>query len=710
MHPLSEASILATLIQKCTTVTSLRKARQLHALILTTIASPSYAQSPFPNNNLIAMYGHCGSVLDAQQLFDRMPRRNAISYNALIAAYSRDPSYEILNFKLLSHMGNQGLRPTGATFTSLLQVCCSLEDWFLGSLLHAQVVKSGFVNDICVQTSLLGMYSNCGDLDSTQKVFDSIVEKDVVVWNSMIFGNIKNERMKDGLCIFIAMLKSGVIPTQFTFSMVFSASSKLQDSKSGRVIHALVIILNILSDSALQNALLEMYCSCGDTKNAFNVFSRIENPSLVSWNSMISWCAKNGEGEKAMDMFVKFLGMSVSKPDEYTFTAVISATAEFPATAYGQPLHAQVMKAGLQWSVFIGTALLSMYFRNSDTESAQGVFSLMKKKDVVLWTEMIMGHRRLGYGETAIKLFCKMCLECHKFDSFAISGALSACADLAILKQGQMIHTQAVKTGCDAEMSVCGSLIDMYVKNGNLQAAELIFTQVSNPDLKCWNSMIGGYSLHGMAEEAMMLFDEVLEYGLKPDQVTFLSLLSACNHSGLVEKGKSLWDYMKKNGIIPGPKHYSCMVSLLSRAGLLDEAEELISESTYSEEHLKLWRTLLSSCVNRRNLKIGVRAAEQVLRLDPQDGATHILLSNLYAAIGRWNDVAELRRKIRGLMLEKDPGISWIEDKHDIHVFSSDDQANPVIEEAQAEVHRLQGNMMRSVKDEYELDARIFST
>ncbi|KAF2283659.1 hypothetical protein GH714_013398 [Hevea brasiliensis] len=529
-----------------------------------------------------------------------MPQRNVISYNALIAAYSRDHNYEILSFKLLSQMGIQGLRPNGATFTSLLQVCCSLENWFLGSMLHAQVVKSGFVNDICVQTSLLGMYSNCGDLDSMNKVFGCVVDKDVVLWNSMIFGELKNGRMKDGLCLFSAMLRSGVIPTQFTCSMVLSACSKLQGYSCGRVIHALVIILNILSDSALQNTLLEMYCSCVDTKNVFNIFSRIESPSLVSWNLMISWCAKKGEGEKAMDMFVKLLGMSVSKPDEYTFTAVISATAEFPATAYGQPLHAQVMKAGLHWSVFIGTALLSMYFKNSDTESAQEVFSSMKKKDVVLWTEMIMGHSRLGDGESAIKLFCKMCQEGLKFDSFAISGALSACADLATLKQGQMIHTQAVKTGCDAEMSVFGSLVDIH---------------------------------HGMAEEAMMLFDEVLEYGLRPDQVTFLSLLSACNHSGMVEKGKFLWDYMKKNGIIPGPKHYSCMVSLLSRAGFLDEAEELIAESTYSEEHLKLWRTLLSSCVNRRNLKIGVRAAEQVLRLDPLDSATHILLSNLYAAV-----------------------------------------------------------------------------
>jgi pentatricopeptide repeat protein len=189
-------------------------------------------------------------------------------------------------------------------------------------------------------------------------------------------------------------------------------------------------------------------------------------------------------------------------------------------------------------------------------------------------------------------------------------------------------------------------LIDMYVKNGDLHSAQSIFSQVSNPDLKCWNSMLGGYSHHGMAMEALQLFEEIINFGLRPDQVTFLSLLSTCNHSGLVEKGKFLWNYMKENGLSPGPKHYSCMVSLLSRAGLLDEAEEIIVGSPFREEdNLELWRILLSSCVIRGNLRVGVHAAEQVLRFDAEDSATHILLSNLYAAAGRWDGVAEMRRK-----------------------------------------------------------------
>lgn len=205
--------------------------------------------------------------------------------------------------------------------------------------------------------------------------------------------------------------------------------------------------------------------------------------------------------------------------------------------------------------------------------------------------------------------------------------------------------------------------------------------------------MLGGHGHHGNVEQAFKLFGEMLYQGLTPDRVTFISLLSACSHRGLIEGGKIFWNYMIENGLTPGPKHYSCMVSLLSRTGLLREAEELIKESPFSESFPELWRVLLSSCVMYRELERGVRAAEQVLNFEPEDSATYILLSNLYAAVGKWNAVVEMRRIIKGLTMEKDPGLSWIEIKNDIHVFSAGDELHPQIDDAQTEIQRLLGNM-----------------
>ncbi|KAL2528439.1 Pentatricopeptide repeat-containing protein [Forsythia ovata] len=688
-----EASAIATLlIQKCTTTTSLRKARQLHAILLTSACSLS--RTPYLHNNILSMYAKCDSFVDCRLVFDKMPNRNIVSYNALISTYSRSPRHAYLALWVFAQLGNEGLVPNGSTFTSLLQASANLEDGIVGSSVHALCLKFGFLNYIRVQTSLLVMYSNYGDMNCAKKVFCLMVDKDATAWNAIISGYVKNEGIVEGLELFRRMFRDGISPTQYTYSMLLNACGRLGDYNTGKVVHARVIVSGTNVDLPLNNALLDMYCSCSDTDAAFHVFRRIENPDLVTWNSMIAGYSENGDGEKALDMFVQLSRVSLAKPDEYTFAAVISGIGAFPALYYGKPLHAQIEKAGLVRSVYVGSTLISMYFSNEEIDSARKIFYSILSKDAVLWTDMIVWHSRIGDGESAIKFFQRMSREGYKLESFALSGALSACADLATQRQGEMIHAQAVKTGNDSEMTVCGSLVDMYAKNGELQAAESIFLLLPARDLKCWNSMIGGYGHHGKAEEAFLVLDEMLRQGMRPDQVTFISLLAACSHCGLVDKGKYFWNYMKENDLKPGPKHYSCIISMLSRAGLLEEAEEMITESPLLDNRLELWRTLLSSCITNGNLRIGIKAAEQILSTDAEDGAANILLMKLYATAGRWDDVAKTRKKAKQLMLEKDPGLSWIEVTNNIHVFSSGDQSHPQNDEMQGELCRDMGNLM----------------
>ncbi|KAG7565159.1 Pentatricopeptide repeat [Arabidopsis suecica] len=412
---------------------------QLHALILTAGAS---SESPYANNNLISMYVRCSSLEQARKLFDKMPERNVVSYNALYSAYSRNPDYASYAFSLINQMASESLKPNSSTFTSLVQVCTVLEDVLMGSLLHSQIIKLGFSGNVVVQTSVLGMYSSCGDLESARRIFECVNDGDA-----------------------------------FTYSMVLNACSKLgsYSYSVGKLIHARMIVSDILTDLPVENALLDMYCSCGDMKEAFYMFGKIHNPNLVSWNSIISGCSENGFGEQVILMYRRLHRMSTPRPDEYTYSAAISATAEPERFVYGKLLHGQVTKLGYERSVFVGTTLLSMYFKNGEAESAQKVFGVITERDVVLWTEMIVG-------------------------------VLGTCSDMAMLRQGEVFHSLAIKTGLDSVMSVCGALVDMYGKNGKYETAESIFSLASNLDLKCWNSMLGAYSQHGMVEKALSFF------------------------------------------------------------------------------------------------------------------------------------------------------------------------------------------------------------
>ncbi|XP_039135258.1 pentatricopeptide repeat-containing protein At3g50420 [Dioscorea cayenensis subsp. rotundata] len=682
---------LATLISKSISP-NIRKARQLHAFILT---STPPCSSPFLNNNLLLLYSKCGSFSDARKLFDRMPTRSVVSYNTMISSYSRDSRHTVAAFNLFRHLFVVGLNPNASTFSSLILAAHAFRGLSTGAAIHSLVIGSGFLNNVCVQTTLLGFYSECGRLKDVDFIFSEMVDKDVIAWNSVIFSHVKNGSVEQGLRLFSSMIGDGLLPSNCTFSTVLSACGKVGDLIKGRLVHGLVIKSECPHDLRLHNALLDMYSSCGDNGSAISVFERIEKPDLVSWNSVLAGYSDAGDGQMAMRVFVQLQEMSRYGglvPDEYTFAAVVTATAALPSICYGKAFHGQVTKAGLEDSVFVGNTLIGMYIKNDEPHSARKLFNSIQEKDIVLWTEMIVGHSRLGEGELSLRYFYYMLDGGYKADSFAFSGALNSSADLAALQLGETIHSMVVKTGYEVNFCVSGSLVDMYAKNGDLEGAHSVFQMIMKPDLKCWNSMIGGFGNHGHAMRAFELFNEMVRQGLQPDHVTYVSLLSACGHCGFVERGRFYWFCMTCDGIMPGIKHYTCMVSMLSRAGLLLETEELIMKSQF-ESSPEMWRILLSSCATFRNLDMGIRAAERALILEPEDSATYILLSNLYASVGRWDEVAKMRKKIRELMLEKEPGLSWIEIKNRTHVFSADDESHTQIDDCRNELMRLQGNL-----------------
>ncbi|KAL1556983.1 pentatricopeptide repeat-containing protein isoform X1 [Salvia divinorum] len=699
MPPHNASSTASHLLRKCAATTSLRDARRLHAVLLTTPLLPT--ETPlFLHNNILSMYARCGSLADSHLLLDKMPQRNIVSYNALIAAYSRRPHHAHFAFQLFDQLVHESHVPNGSTITSLLQASAALGDLVVGSSLHAHCAKTGLLDNVRIQTSLLGMYFNCGDVDCAKRVFTEMKDKDAIAWNSVISGYVKNGKILESLDLLQSMLEDEIKPNSFTYSLALNACAKLQDYDSGKLVHAQILLSGTCVDLPLHNSLLDMYSSCGKTCSAFDVFLRIGSPDLVSWNSMIGGFAENGDGEKAMEMFVRLRQAWPLKPDEYTFAAIIAGTCGFPARDYGRPLHAQTEKAGLMSSAYVCSSLLSMYFNNGDPVSPQKIFSSFEHKDAVLWTDMIAGHVRIGESEGALSLFLEMSKEGLDLDSFVLSSVLAACADLVTLRQGEMVHSLALKTGNDAEVWVHSSLVDMYAKNGELCSAAYAFSCLPKCDLMCWNSMLTGCGHHGKAKEAFQVYFKMLKHGLNPDQVTFLSLLAACNHCGLVDKSRFFWRNMKENHVRAGPKHYSCIISLLSRAGLWEEAEKMIVESPFADDYLESWRTVLSSCIKNRDLRGGIHAAEQILETNTEDSAASVLLAKLYGAAGRWGDVAETRRKMRNSMLEKEPGLSWIEVRNSVCVFSSGEQSQLRRGEVEAELGNLLGNMMPTVAED----------
>ncbi|GAB2210943.1 hypothetical protein Droror1_Dr00016232 [Drosera rotundifolia] len=245
--------------------------------------------------------------------------------------------------------------------------------------------------------------------------------------------------------------------------------------------------------------------------------------------------------------------------------------------------------------------------------------------------------------ESVLELFREM----EPRDLYSFGTVLRACAGLAAMEQGKEVHCQYLRKGGWKDVIVESALVDLYAKSGHVNYAQRIFHQMVAKNLISWNSMICGLAQNGHGEEAVNIYNRMIEEGIKPKYITFVGVLFACSHGGLVDHGREYFHSMnEKYGVKPGIEHFNCMVDLLGRAGLVEEAEELIKKAG-CKDVASLWLALLGSCITCRNFTAAERVAKSMIEHDPENHLSYVHLTNVYKAVGRWNDAIKIRELMK---------------------------------------------------------------
>ncbi|KVI09727.1 Pentatricopeptide repeat-containing protein [Cynara cardunculus var. scolymus] len=604
-----------------------------------------------------------------------------------------------------------------------------------GRTLHAHIIKTGATCCSYIANSLVNFYAKCHLLAEAHLAFESIENKDVVSWNSLINGYSQLGGRQNSILVmelFKKMMSQEntvmVLPDARTFAGVFTAASALMDSFGGKQSHTVAVKLGksqeeehvnefvvtsilsaftlpelihigqqihclglkhgLLSHVSVGNAIVTMYSKCGNLDEALKAFELSSNKNSVTWSAMITGYAQGGDCRKALTLFSKmhFCGLIAS---EFTLVGVLNACSDGSTMGEGKEAHAYSIKLGYQDQIYIMTALVDMYAKCGSLDDARKGFEHLQARDIVLWTSMIGGYVQNGENESAMDLFCRMQTEGISPNELTMASVLKACSGLAALEQGKQVHATTIKHGFGLEVPIGSALSTMYAKCGSLVDGGLVFRRMPSRDIVSWNSMISGLSQNGQGSEALELFEEMQIEGTKPDYVTFVNVLTACSHMGMVQRG---WEYFKmmsdEYGITPRIDHYACMVDLLSRAGKLSEAKDFI-ESAPIDHGLCLWRILLSACRNYHDYELGAYAGEKLMELNSQESSAYVLLSSIYKALGRSKDVERVRQMMSFRGVSKEPGCSWIELKSHFHAFVVGDQLHPQIKEIRSEVHRL---------------------
>eukprot|EP01018_Ginkgo_biloba_P004002 Gb_27891 [translate_table: standard] len=674
-------------LKACAGLEVLEQGKNVHSYVIRS----GFVSDVYVGNALVAMYAKCGNIDDARHVFDKMPQRDAVSWNAMIAGYAQNGHCDE-TFRLFSQMQLAGMKINSFTIVSILQVCASLAALQQGRELHGFIIKSASELVIFQKNALIAMYSKCGIIGDARQVFYEMSWRDLVSWNTMLAGYVQNERCVDALKLFHQMQLVGPEADLVTITSVLSACAHLGALQGGMEIHAYSIRSGFESNVLIGNALIDMYSKCSRVKDARRVFDEMFQRDVVSWTAMIAGYAQNGHYNESLKLFNQ-MQLTTIKLDSVTIGSILLACAGLATLRQGKEMHCYITRNGFSSDVLLGNSLIDMYAKCGSIEDACHVFDKMSPRDAVSWTAMIAGYVQNGLCDQALKLFCRMEVAGIQPDSVTIISVLSACAQLAALQQGKVVHDYIIRRGFASDSSVGSALVDMYAKCGSVENACQVFHKMSHRDVISWTAMITGYATHGHGRAALMLFYKMQQAGMMPDHITFIVVLTACSHAGLVDEGWKCFDCMSRDyGITPQVEHYACMVDLLGRAGHLDEAYDFIRKMPLAPD-TGVWGTLLGACRIHRNLELGERVAGHLLELDPQNVGYYVLLSNIFAVAGRWEDVENVRMTMKERGLKKKPGCSWIEVKNIVHVFLVADRSHPQAEKIYSVLQSLDRDM-----------------
>lgn len=604
------------------------------------------------------MYGSFGHVHYARLVFNQMPDPDFYSFKVMIRWYFLNDLYrEVVEFyrclrKCLREHDN-------VLFSIVLKACCELRDIDEGRKLHCVVMKVGSP-DSFVLTGLVDMYAKCGDIVCSRRVFEENPDRDVVSWTSIIAGYVQNDCAQEALVLFNRMRDGLVEGNQFTFGSLIAACSKMGGLHQGRWIHGCVIKMGVELSSYLATAILDMYVKCGDIRGARLVFDELSGTDLVSWTAMIVGYVQCGQPEMALKLFMDKRWSDVM-PNSVTVSSLLSACAQLENVNVGKMIHGLGIKLGLEDSTMIN-ALVDMYAKCHMIRDAHYIFDSVSVKDVVSWNSIISGYSQNGFAYTALELFNQMRSESISPDAVSVVIVLSAYASLGALEAGSSLHAYSIKEGLvSSNVYVGTALLNFYAKCGDARSARMVFDSMQDKNTVTWSAMITGYGMQGDSTGSLSLFSDLLKEKVPLNEVIFTSVLSACSHTGKVGEGWRCFDSMcKEYNLHPSIKHYACMVDLFARAGRLEEALDFM-ENMPVKPDVSLYGAFLHGCGLYSRFDLGESVISRMLEMHTDEACYYILLSNLYASDGRWNQVKHIRELMKQRGLTKSPGCSQVD-------------------------------------------------
>ncbi|KAK7322553.1 hypothetical protein VNO77_25938 [Canavalia gladiata] len=573
------------LLLLCVENLDLKRGREIHGqLIVNGFQSNLIAMTAVVN-----LYAKCRQIEDAYKMFERIPKKDLVLWTTLVAGYAQN-GFAKRALQLVLQMQEAGQKPNSVTLISVLPSVADIKALRIGREIHGYAFRSGFESLDNVPNALLDMYFKCGSVRTARLVFQGMSNKSVASWNTMIDGYVQNGEYVEVFATFLRMLDEGVEPTIVGINGALHACANLGDLEGGRFVHKLLDRKKLGCDVSVMNSLISMYSKCRQIEEAYNIFQRMPQKNLVSWNRLVSGYAQNGFARKAVQLVLQ-MQEAGQKPNLITLVSVLPAVADIKALRIGRSIHGYAFRLGCESPVNIANALLDMYFECGSIRTARLVFKGMSSKNVVSWNTLIDGYAQNGESEEAFASFLKMLNEGVEPTNVTIMGALHACANLGNLERGRFVHKLLDQKKLGFDVSVMNSLISMYSKCKRVDIAASVFNNLKQKTLVTWNATILGYAQNGCVNEALNLFCVMQSQDIKPDSFTLVSVITALADLSVTRQAKwihglAIRTLMDKNVFVA-----TALVDMYAKCGAIQTARKLFD--MMQERHVITWNVMI---------------------------------------------------------------------------------------------------------------------
>lgn len=463
---------------------------------------------------LVDFYLKCGCLVEAREVFDGMPERDVVAWNAMISGFSSHGLYWDA-VGLVLEMHQWGMKPNSSTVLAILPVIGEASRLREGKTIHGYCLRKGFAVDVVVGTGILDMYGKCGLLVYAMKIFHALALKNEVTWSAIIGACVTCNSTGVGLELFEKMrMEVGGCPSPVMLATIIRGCAKLNDLEMGKELHCYIVKLGFSLELIICNTLLSMYAKCGLIKDAMRFFEGMQFKDSVSYSAVISGCVQSGYAEEALQMFHKMQLLGV-EPELATMMGFLPACSYLAALQHGVCGHSYAVVRGFTADISVCNALIDMYSKCGKVEAARRVFDKMYQRDVVSWNAMIVGYGIHGLGREAILLFQDMQNGGHKPDEITFIALLSACSHSGLVTEGQHLFLVMSKQfGIVPKMDHYFCMVDLLGRAGRLdEAHKLIRMMPFEPDAHLWNALLAACRIHKNIELGEEVSDKIRSLG-----------------------------------------------------------------------------------------------------------------------------------------------------------------------------------------------------